>query len=154
MNWNVASIPDYGNLADGVLALKTETLASPVRPYAVAIGTIMTPEAHDALHSEYVNGNVENTHTFYFAPVLRDPSDVKNSDVVAVIGGAVAWDRSLLNLLPTDVRGILTVIKNNCNQSYTYEIDGHDAFFVGEGDLHEPEFSEFRQHGIALESKL
>lgn len=46
------------------------------------------------------------------------------------------------DLLPINVAGITVVVANNCDQSYSYRIDGKDAFFTGVGDLHEREYSD------------
>jgi hypothetical protein len=53
-------------------------------------------------------------------------------------------DASLLDLLPEGVHGIIAVIKNNMNQSFTYEIIGPDAVYLGEGDLHEDVYDYMR----------
>jgi hypothetical protein len=61
-----------------------------------------------------------------------------------VLTCGIALDASLLDLLPEGVQGIIAVIKNNMNQSFTYEIIGPDAVFLGEGDLHEDEFDDMK----------
>lgn len=39
------------------------------------------------------------------------------------------------------------VLKNNCNQTYTYTIDGKDAYYVGEpGDFHDRDFNHYQHH--------
>ena len=39
------------------------------------------------------------------------------------------------------------VLQNNCNQTFTYTIDGKDAYYVGEpGDFHDTEYDGFRRH--------
>jgi hypothetical protein len=76
-----------------------------------------------------------------YTPIHKVVGDT-NSEVVAIFGTGTAWDAALLNLLPDDVVGIHAVIKNNCNQSYTYAIDGKDAFYLGEGDSHDPKYDD------------
>ena len=44
------------------------------------------------------------------------------------------------DLLPEGVSNIHVVVQNNCNQSYTFDIDGPRANFVGTGDFHEAEY--------------
>ena len=41
------------------------------------------------------------------------------------------------NLLPEGVAHIVAVVENSCNQSFTFEIDGPRANFLGSGDRHE-----------------
>jgi hypothetical protein len=48
----------------------------------------------------------------------------------------------MIDLLPEGVTGIVTVIRNTCNQSFTYEINGPEATYLGEGDLHETKYDD------------
>lgn len=77
-------------------------------------------------------------------PPIYEEMDNPQFNFVAFIGTGFAWDFSLRNLLPDSVAGLMAVIANNCNQTYTYEIAGHDAFYLGEGDLHEPKYNAYR----------
>lgn len=110
-------------------------MVSNVRKY-VGVPTAMSEEEHNLLHRARPGSSSEHPHSFAFHPILRDNEDV-SSDVVGVIAMATSWDEALLDLLPEGVTGLLAVIKNSCNQTYTYEIEGGDAFFQGEGDLHD-----------------
>jgi hypothetical protein len=40
------------------------------------------------------------------------------------------------------VNGINVVLRNTCNQSFTYLLNGPDAYYIGEGDLHDKTFDE------------
>lgn len=95
------------------------------------------------MHSNRKGSSTEHPHSFFFHAIRADPDD-SDSEVVAVLGGALAWDAALQDLLPVNVAGIHAVISNDCNQSYTYEIDGEDAFFIGEGDFHSKAFDSFK----------
>lgn len=119
INWNLASVPDYGAIVAAIEVLGNQTLVTRVRPYAAAIGTAFAENEHDALHSTLPEGETEHPHSFFFHPVHKDSNDPR-SDVVAVVSGGSAWDAALRNLLPEGVNGITVVVKNNCNQTYTY----------------------------------
>lgn len=124
------------------MKLGNQTLAAAVRPYINAIGTVMTPEEHDALHNS--NSDIPTTdfpHSSFFYPVHESLDD--DSPIVGLIAGGAAWDRSLVrNVLPENVLGIFAVIQNNCNQSFTYEIFGKVAYYKGVGDLHDPSYDD------------
>jgi class 3 adenylate cyclase len=64
--------------------------------------------------------------------------------MVAYVGGGFAWDYALRNLLPLGVDGIIVELLNNCNQSFTYEIEGPEAYFIGGGTLHEPKYNRMK----------
>mmetsp|Transcript_18821 Transcript_18821/g.46625 ORF Transcript_18821/g.46625 Transcript_18821/m.46625 type:complete len:283 (+) Transcript_18821:962-1810(+) len=122
INWNIASTPDLGSVFEAVKELKYESLVSGVRPY-VAASLSFTDEEHARMHSEIEGSSTDFPHSFIYTPVHLDSQDF-NSPIVALIGAAMAWDFSLRTLLPEGVIGIHAVIKNSCNQSFTYEING------------------------------
>mmetsp|Transcript_18107 Transcript_18107/g.36476 ORF Transcript_18107/g.36476 Transcript_18107/m.36476 type:complete len:1137 (+) Transcript_18107:96-3506(+) len=135
LNWNPASLQDYDHVLNAALTLKYDTVWTKVRPYATA-GVSMSQEQHDALHSVREGSKSDHPHSFVWHPVHEKIDDF-DSKIVAVIGAGVAWDVPLRNLLPDTVTGIYAVISNSCNQSYTYLLEGSDALYIGEGDLHD-----------------
>lgn len=140
LNWNPASIPDYDAVMNAAINLKYDTVWTLVRPYATA-GVSMSRAQHEALHSTREGSKTDHPHSFVFHPVHKTLGDF-DSPTVAVIGAGVAWDVPLRNLLPETVSGIYAVIGNNCNQSYTYVLDGPDAIYLGEGELHDKTYEE------------
>ena len=123
INWNVGSVPDYENILEALMSLKNETLVTRVRKY-VGVGTALSQEEHDKMHSALPTGSdSEHPHSFVFHPIHEIVDDY-NSPIVAVTASGMAWDFSLRNLVPDNVFGLQAIIKNDCNQSYTYEIDG------------------------------
>ena len=107
----------------------------------------MTREEHHKLHSKLLDTRSENPHSFAVHAVHKakrpgEPLD-EATDVVGLLAGASAWDVALLNLLPDGVVGIHAVIRNNCGQSYTYEIRGSDAMYLGDEDLHETDYDDY-----------
>lgn len=143
INGNVDSVPDYNDALNAIRALHTETIVTRVRPYATAVGIAFTKEEHDAMHSALPEGETEHPHSIFFHPVhekLNDPS----SRLVATLIGGVAWDASFRDLLPEGVEGIHAVIRNTCNQSYTYQINGPTPIFLGTGDIHEAEYDDMK----------
>lgn len=144
MNWNFASVPDYANIIKALHVLKNETVVTTVRSYAALIGTAFTKEYHDSLHGPIPEGEVEYPHSSHMHAILDRLNDDENAEVVGFISGGVAWDHAMKNLLPEGVSHITAVIQNNCNQSYTFDIDGPGANFVGTGDLHETAYDRYK----------
>lgn len=138
-NFNLINVPDYLNMVNAMKVLKGESVINSVRK-SVSTGTAYTHEEHEAMHSSIKTGSSPNhPHTFMWTPVYEDVNDV-NSKLVGIIVAGFAWDFSLRNLLPSTVQGIIAVISNTCNQTYTYDIRGKDAYFIGEGDRHDHRF--------------
>ena len=69
------------------------------------------------------NGGVDNPHSFTFSPIHREIGN-PDSEIVAMFALATAWDVSMLNLLPDNVKGMICVIENTCDQIVSYRIDG------------------------------
>lgn len=63
--------------------------------------------------------------------------DTPNSNVVGILASTFFWRQFLENILPNDERGLIVVLENTCNQSFTYEVNGHKAVWLGPGDLHD-----------------
>jgi hypothetical protein len=76
-----------------------------------------------------------------FRAVFRSLQD-DTSDIVAAVTVPVAWDVPLQKVLPETSNGINVVLRNTCNQSFTYLLNGPDASYIGEGDLHEKTYDE------------
>ncbi|CAB9501720.1 Receptor-type guanylate cyclase gcy [Seminavis robusta] len=136
INANAESI--LPQLIAAMFKLQNETIFSQVRRHP-GIPISFSAEEHATYHSKLKNSNVSNPHSIYMHPVYAKPGN-KSSGVAAILSGAMAWDASFLNLLPTGVEGIHVVIRNTCNQTYSYNIVGRDAFYLGPGDHHEPDF--------------
>jgi hypothetical protein len=120
--------------------LKNETLVTRVRPFA-SVPMAMTQEEHSDMHSKSAYSKPEHPHSFVFYPIHKVVGNYA-TDIVAVVGAAIAWDEALLNILPDGITGIRAIVKNDCNQAFTYTIDGRDAIFEGEGDLSDSQFSD------------
>ena len=142
VNWDIVnSLPDFYAATIAVRSLKNETLISLVRPYSS--DTAFAKGEHDALHSQLNNSETTFPHSFIYRPIHRIPGNF-DSEIVATIGGGFAWDFALRNLLPAGVEGILVEIYNNCNQTYSYRIEGPDAYYVGEGATHEQKYNDMK----------
>jgi len=77
---------------------------------------------------------------FLHYPVFQSPSS--RDKVVAVLTATVYWKSYFQNILPETAQGIICVVENE-DQQFTYKIDGKDATFLGNADLHDPRFDEF-----------
>jgi len=83
-------------------------------------------------------------------PILDTPTGAttlnrKNSKVVGIIAASFYWRSYLENILPNGENGLVVVFANTCNQSFTYQIDGHEAKWLGPGDRHDPQFDDMEE---------
>ena len=132
INLNIASIGSNGDVIDGVLLLRNETLVTSIKPF-----NALPAEEHQNFHTD--SEAYDHPHSFMYHPVYEKIKD-SSSNIVATLTSSVAWDASMRNLLPETVKGIRCVVKNNCDQSFTYEVVGPKANYVGLGDLHDTKY--------------
>ena len=105
-------------------------------------------EDHEAFHKtlvEYEHEEGESAfdhpHPAVMLPVfekLNDPS----SRLVGVFAVVLPWDKFLTDLLPDNVDGITCVVRSSCGRASTYALDGKSAFYMGEGDFHDPAYDD------------
>eukprot|EP00934_Nitzschia_sp_Nitz4_P000129 Nitzschia sp. Nitz4//scaffold16_size188269//96486//104413//NITZ4_001795-RA/size188269-snap-gene-0.143-mRNA-1//-1//CDS//3329538529//129//frame0 len=84
-------------------------------------------------------------------PIFSDASeDIFISDTAGVESSMVAfssvlfyWRDTMLNMLPSGIEGIITVVSTSCGKSFTYQINGPDVEFLGFGDQHDAEFDDY-----------
>ena len=103
-----------------VFNLKNETLSSPVAPIYVT-EVILDADQHDSFHSSIPGSASSYPHTYLYTPVHREVEN-SDSDIVAVLISIFAWDVAMRDLLPPNVGGIVAVLENTCNQTFTYHI--------------------------------
>ncbi|CAB9528965.1 respiration control sensor protein ArcB [Seminavis robusta] len=85
---------------------------------------------------------VDGLSTFLTYPVF-DSFDIDNREVAGVLATSVYWKVLFSYLLPANSDGIVCVIESpSFNQTFTYQIDGPEATFLGMGDHHDPQYSD------------
>jgi hypothetical protein len=57
-------------------------------------------------------------------PVYDSLFNPETAKIVGKVYSLFFWDVNLVNLLPEGVSGITAVLKNSCNQSFTYSLEG------------------------------
>jgi hypothetical protein len=89
-------------------------------------------------------------HSTFVQPVYDSFGDAKQ--IVSFLQGRMSWGEAFSGVIPGSKEGDLhVVLKNTCNQTYTWSVGGDRADFLGEGDLHQEQYDNF---GITVESRL
>jgi hypothetical protein len=70
---------------------------------------------------------------------------------VGLFSTLVSWAKLFEGILPPNVNGVIVVLKNSCDQQYTFQLDGPKVTVLGRGDLHSSDYNDFEQ-GIGLDS--
>jgi len=79
--------------------------------------------------------------TVYF-PVF-DNFDTATRRSVGVMRAVIHWARYFRDLVPETIQGLIFVLENNCDEPFTYRIDGKDVVPIGNGDLHDTKFDKY-----------
>jgi class 3 adenylate cyclase len=92
-------------------------------------------------------GNTDNPASGFYYPVLEGIAD--NSTAVGSLGTLIFWLPYFADILPQDAVGFVGVLRNTCNQSFTFRIDGSEVTFVGDGDLHDSKYN-YLMHEVSF----
>jgi hypothetical protein len=91
------------------------------------LGIEQHQKLHDAFHStsEKSSNYMLDPHSIAVQPVylFNGVKGFKNK-IVGYLVAIISWDYFLSELLPDNVVGMVAVLRNSCNQSYTYQLDG------------------------------
>jgi hypothetical protein len=77
----------------------------------------------------------------------------ENPELVGILVGLASFGNLLDKLLPERAKRLVCVIKDACGDAITYELNGRDSEFLGEGDLHDPNFDKY-EHSTRMELYL
>jgi len=62
--------------------------------------------------------------------------------VAGLIITTIFWRLLFSNVLSENVRGVICVLSNTLGEQATYRIDGRVGIYLGEGDLHDPQYDD------------
>jgi hypothetical protein len=68
---------------------------------------------------------------------IEDPT---SHDFLGFVCISIYWRDLLTDLLSPGSNGIVIVFENECNPSFTYEVNGPDVVYLGRGDLHDSKY--------------
>lgn len=98
---------------------------------------------------------------------IFDSFNTTTQKTVAVLNAILEWKTYFRNLLPSNINGVVVVLENTCNGTFTYVLNGEDedVIPIGFGDHHDTKFDAYERtsafgdiilkdgtiHGIELE---
>jgi class 3 adenylate cyclase len=116
----------------------------------------------DFFYGGAVREEADHPHSFLMHPVYsyfsQGVSEVAMDDLVGFLIVVLPWDSYFANILRKGVNGMVIVLHSTCGDHFTYQLDGPEAIFLGEGDLHDAsydymevdtEFAPFMQHNFS-----
>lgn len=89
------------------------------------------------------HGIDDHPRSYILQPIF---SDFRNdSNVAGFFVADIKWHNFFVNLLPDNKSGILVVVHGTCGGDFSYLINGHEAVYLQEGDVHETKFDGMEQ---------
>jgi hypothetical protein len=89
--------------------------------------------------------------SFLFRPIFS--AYAHEGEIQGFAMAVLSWQDFFSNLLPDEIQGITCVLRNPCNeQSYTFQLHGRTATFLGDFDLHENEYEHFTKRTFLTET--
>ena len=70
-----------------------------------------------------------------------DPSEQK---IVGTLTASLFWRNLIKDILPPGNDGLVVVFENPCNPTFSYQINGPSAKYLGRGDHHDSHYDEYR----------
>jgi hypothetical protein len=127
-----AQMLDFGDYLKTVNIVREGVMGQAVNERTNMGEAVLNQVDHAAFHDQFVSSAAaessayERPHAFLFQPVFREIYN-DTSEIVGTINAFVPWDRYFADLLPEGVKGITCVLKNTCERSFTYYLDGNKA---------------------------
>mmetsp|Transcript_2536 Transcript_2536/g.6381 ORF Transcript_2536/g.6381 Transcript_2536/m.6381 type:complete len:1225 (+) Transcript_2536:138-3812(+) len=84
-------------------------------------------------------------HSILLVPVFDKLTGAEGRKMSGLIQGVFPWQKYLENLLPNGVEGVMIVLENSCGQAFTYILNGANATYLGEGDLHDSDWNSMKE---------
>ena len=132
----------------GEYAAYWQIAPAPVDPKKVNLNSLSDDVFDEAFHwiSEYhvplfsaaTNSSQQEPQVFLLQPLTDDFHG--DTSLVGSLVTTALWGTFFETILPDYVQDILVVVSNTCDQSFTYILNGANATFLGEGDLHDSNF--------------
>jgi hypothetical protein len=129
VNFDLLSHPVIAQLFHGVWEAQHAVLSQAI-PLDFLYGGAVTDD-HDHPHSIVLNP--------IYPSLKKDHHDP--DDMVGLLAAVVSWDIYLSNILHEGNDGVVVVLHNACGEHFTYRIDGPEAIFLGQGDLHDLQYN-------------
>ena len=131
-------------------ALRADIIESMMREKKAVLNSVAVPipalkerlEANLRIsqYRENVNEYIDGLSTFLAYPVFDSFTDDKQ--VAGVLATNIYWEVLFAGLLKPYSRGIIVVVENSFNQTFTYRIDGDDSSFLTMGDAHDSQYND------------
>ena len=119
--------------------------------------SVVETEISASWFSDYVDTSVQDPSepiSDLYYPIIDSANDhvqvysegetrvKKDGNIVGILAMSIYWRDTITNILPPGSDGLVVVFENECNPTFTFQINGPNAVYLGRGDLHDPTFDD------------
>jgi len=142
LNWNFRRQSIMGGLLEAMMEHHNAAIGRAVVPVLASEKAILQTNLQASQYRADVADYVNDLSTFLVYPIFDRFNDMNGTPqkLVGMLATNIYWKFFLSRLLPQRIRGIILVVENSYNQSFTYRIDGPEATLLGMGDFHDPQY--------------
>jgi hypothetical protein len=129
-NIDLFSHPNYKSVTLAAVKLKDAVFSRFDASFSKASDEVLGDTQHQSLHdptNSNVMDQVSYPHSIAAQPIYLSLS--RETKVVGYLFAIIAWDNYLVDLLPEGVNGIIVVLRNSCDQTVTYQLNGNEVSF-------------------------
>ncbi|CAB9503571.1 Receptor-type guanylate cyclase gcy [Seminavis robusta] len=101
----------------------------------------MTANLQISQYREKIDTYLQDPLSFLAYPVF-DSFNTTTRKLAGALISNLYWRVYFQNVLPPNAHGIIAVLSNSYNQTFSYHIDGGNATYLGDKDLHDPRYNE------------
>jgi class 3 adenylate cyclase len=152
VNRNIFRTEMYAETAKACLETEQVVLG---RYYSAPAGNTSHPNMMTSLNAAMLSIAAKKEVTYagdpmtnVFLPVFdsfKDGDTSTKRTIVAVMTALIHWESYFKEILPPNVRGLVLILDNGCDGTFTYRIDGLDVRSIGFGDHHRNKFDEYER---------
>jgi class 3 adenylate cyclase len=141
-NGNIVQAPAT---LDPFYAVKWQTAPSPKDPVLVNVDMISSDtfesafkwlvEKNEPVISKIFPDDVAGLYSYLLQPI-HESFDEAQPKQVGVVAIRFSWVGLFNEILQPAAHGLFLVLENQCEQTFTFQINGPEALYIGEGDFH------------------
>ncbi|CAB9503573.1 Receptor-type guanylate cyclase gcy [Seminavis robusta] len=142
INLNLAKANPYGGIdLVGELLKNPKIIISRMAVPVPKFIQVFTANLRVSQYRKRVDTYLEDPFAFFAYPVF-DSLNVTTRSLAGMINSNLYWRVYFQDVLPSNAQGIIAVLSNSYNQTFSYRIDGQSAVLLGPEDFHDPHYSD------------
>jgi len=140
--WQISPVPEDLNIVNFDLKSSERFLNLEQYVDSHRISAISDVFPISEILGQSILSDTNKPRSILLQPIFSDFSET--SSVVGHYLAVIDWEKYFSEVLHHGAHGIIVVLKNTCGQVFSFVVHGDEAFFLGEGDLHDSNYNKYR----------